>query len=241
MKRRSNTIPWVQRKVKRTATGKGLTSASVKQLVKRSVLNTAESKHCCRGELNLQLYHSGGLTSPGYVYNNILYSTNGTGDNPAPAGSKYDTRIGDEIYLQKLEIKYWLSNKDDRPNVMYRILVYKYEVTTTPGLTDILGSIGNQMIEFPNTGNITVLRDMIVNERGSDFSIETGSVKKEISFYRKMDISFNNTKVVYRSGSTNPKNWDIGMMVVAYDAYGTPKTDNIASFGWNYRLTFKDP
>ena len=106
MKRRSNTIPWVQRKVKRTATGKvkrtatgkELTTAAVNRLVKRSVLNTSESKHTSRASLNNQLYHAGGL-SPGFVYSGILYSTNGTGDDPAPAGSKYDTRIGDEIYL----------------------------------------------------------------------------------------------------------------------------------------------
>ncbi len=48
-------------------------------------------------------------------------------------------------------------------------------------------------------------------------------------------------KIKYDEGGTAPKFKDIGFALVAYDAFGTLQTDNIASFAWNAKLSFKDP
>ena len=53
--------------------------------------------------------------------------------------------------------------------------------------------------------------------------------------FKRVFLNFRNAKIEYRANGTKPKDWDIGMAVVAYDAYGSNHTlDNIASFRYNF-------
>ena len=76
-----------------------------------------------------------------------------------------------------------------------------------------------------------------------DYSLEASATNKEHSCIRQFYIPLKNMKIKYaQSTSTGkPKFFDYGMAIVAYDAYGTAETDNIASYGWSYKLYFKDP
>lgn len=219
-----------------------LTKTQVQALVRKGAISVAETKHCFRVDLNKQLYHNAGA-SGFQIYTGILYNLNGTADEDAPSANRYDTRIGDEIYLQDLEFRFWLSNKADRPNVMYRIIVFKYydTVNVPTAISAVLAATGNCILDYCEESKITVLRDMRVIPGGTDFSLEPSAANKEKSTFKKIMIPFNNTKVRYIESGARPKDWDIGVAVVAYDAYGSTTLDNIASFGWNYRLRFKDP
>ncbi len=240
-------MPW-KRKFKQSggitkkAKATPLTQTQVKALVRKGAISVAETKHCFRVDLNKQLYHNAGA-SGFQIYTGILYNLNGTADEDAPSANRYDSRIGDEIYLQDLELRFWLSNKADRPNVMYRIVVFKYydTVNQPTAISAVLTPTGNCILDYCEESKITVLRDMRVIPGGTDFSLEPSSTQREKSTFRRMLIPFNNTKIKYRETGAQPKDWDIGVAVVAYDAFGSVTLDNIASFSWNYRLRFKDP
>lgn len=223
-----------------------LTKTQVKALVRRGAISVAEVKHAFRVDLNKQLFHNAGLgvTGTGFqLYTGVLYNLNGLMDEDAPAANRYDSRVGDEIYLQDLEMRFWLSNKLDRPNVMYRIIVFKYFDTVNPptAIADVLAPTGNCILDYAEESKITVLRDIRIMPGGTDFSLEPSAANKEKSTFKRIYIPFNNAKIQYRESGARPKDWDVGVAVVCYDAYGSNQLDNIASFGWNYRMRFKDP
>ena len=69
---------------------------------------------------NRQLYHN----KTDYL-SNFLECKQGTADpNNIQGANTRLARIGDEFYLRECNMRLWLSNKSDRPNVMYKC--YKY-------------------------------------------------------------------------------------------------------------------
>jgi hypothetical protein len=214
------------------------------KFIRRVAISSAETKHVHRNAENLQLYHNTPL-----IYNGLLYSTNGVGEDITDQFSSYNTRVGDELYAKGIDLRFWLSNKNDRPNCQYRVIVYKYKAGVAP-ITDTifqnfsLGALlpdNNKMIAYADTQNITVIKQFRVGSNGGDYSLESGATNREKSFERKIYIPLKMARIKYATDSTTPKFWDMGVCVVAYDAYGTAFTDNIASFAWSYKLYFKDP
>jgi len=218
------------------------------KLIRSVALRSAETKHVHRSAENIQLYHN-----VVWAFTNVLYTTNGTGDENPDAASSYDSRIGDEIYLKGIDFRFWFSNKNDRPNTQYRVLIYKYKAGTTPSSTTIFGEYNvaagvsnNKIIAYADTQNITILKQFKIASNGGDYSLEITAppsymVAREKSFERSAYVDMKMTKIKYSNTSTEPKLWDIGVAVVAYDAYGTLNSDNIASMAFTYKLYFKDP
>jgi len=213
--------------------------------VRRVALNTSETKHAHRSVENEQLYHN--VVS---ITNNVLYLTNGTDDEVIDNTTSYATRLGDEVYLKGIDFRFWLSNKSDRPNVQYRIIIYKYPTRSTAPTAGAIfqdyalavGVSNNKMIAYIDTQNVTVLKQIRIQSSGSDYSLESGATNREKSNARTVFLPMKMAKIKYSnlSGGT-PKFWDIGVAIVAYDAYGTLISDNIASVAWSYKLYFKDP
>lgn len=180
---------------------------------------------------NQQLFHN----QPWFHYN-VLYSQHGdqAGDSPG----RYDIRQGDELYLQNIKLKFMLFNKQDRPNVHYRIMMFWYESGTTPNALDVLDAMNNLLLNSPNRENISVILDRTI---AGVYPAPTG---REFSKVVKMNKRWKNKKIVYNdtsnANSVYPKQKDIGIMVVAYDAFGTLITDNIASFALQYDVRFKE-
>jgi len=209
-------------------------------LIKSISLKQSETKKCHSVAENLKLYHN----VPGIRFS-FLRTSQGITDADTGANS-YANRIGDEIIARGIGIKLWIANKLDRPNVMYRIIVFKYESSLTPTATLLFkGANGNKMMDNLNKETITVMYQKI-------FSLQTGLsasgdaagspfVGKECHTYRKIWIPLKNQKVLYNDGGQVPKFLDYGFAIVPYDSYGTLTTDNIASYAIEYNLYFKDP
>lgn len=180
---------------------------------------------------NQQLFHM----MP-YFHTNSLYTTQGTDSGDRPGN--WTNRIGDELYLKSLNLKFQLYNKQDRPNVHYRIIVFWYEAGTTPGVNDVLNAQGNLLLNDTNRESVNIIHDRIY--RG----VYAGPVGKEYSRVVKIRKSWKNKKIVYNDAntvnSTIPKMRDIGWFVLATDAYGTLETDNIASFAIEYGVKFQE-
>lgn len=215
-------------------------------------MNTAETKRWIGAEENVQLYHNTGKTGTTYV-NPILF-------NPwrlITQGTQEVQRIGDEIYPRGMAVNLWLSNKNDRPNILYRIFVcilprmYNASVVAAgsidPMITPVLGTNGNYCcLPIDTTKGIKVLYDKVLrgNTSGTNACMSnTGAlnVPKEWSMFKKLWIRRKrSSKIKYTRGTQEVENKFVAVYVIPYDAYGTLTTDNIASCAYTCTLYFKD-
>lgn len=209
------------------------------RMVRAASLRNTETKYTVNAQADRQLYHNiGESAAGGYTYLNNLLSTT--------VGNTQTTRIGDAVFGRYLKLKLWLSQKLDRPNVMYRIAILSVppdQLTANPsGL--FRGEITNKMIDSFNTDRYKVLWHKIIQPRPGDYSLESGATNKERSLYVPITISLKNREVRYSTDSgsvpTLQKNC-LSLCLIAYDAQGTLTTDNIASFSVLSKFYFKDP
>ncbi len=203
---------------------------SVRKIAKKTVMGTAETKSVGKSNENVQLFHNKAL----YI-SNLLATTQGVKDPNDQSGN--DARIGDSIRLTNANIKFWLSNKDDRPNVMYRLIMFWYDSPLT--LTDALCFFTqtNKMLDRPNTENISIIDQKYIFSQ-NNYAVDANN--HERSQLATLKGNWKGRRVQYDEGGSTPKKRTIGVCVVCYDAYGTLQTDNIASLASNYQINFKD-
>ena len=200
--------------------------------IARGVLRGAmEKKTVGKQTENVQLFHNKALYQGG-----ILATTQGVTDPNNQTGNA--ARIGDEILLRNVNVRFWLSNKLDRPNVMYKLFLFWY--TEGQALSDALCFFtqGNKMLDRINNENIGIIDQKTV------FSKEmylNGTEKFEHSQLCTLNGNWKGKKIVYDNGGTTPRKRNVGFCVVCYDAYGTLQTDNISSLAFDYVMRFQDP
>lgn len=213
---------------------------SLVKLIKKVSLNTQETKDTHTIVENTQLYHN----TPAY-HVGLLKLRQGMGD--AETGTQQlAKRIGDEIYARGLSLKMWFANKLDRPDILYKLIVFKYRADTTINAGDPYHSQGtaNFMIRDVNTEKFKIVKVKNFRICTSAQRITLTDVFNGAEGHRavKMWIPINK-KIKYDETSSNgetPKLMDYGISVVCYDSFGTQLTDNIASFAINFKLYFKD-
>lgn len=204
---------------------------SVARIAKSVAMTLPEKKVFGFQAENIQLLHNKTFYSGEW-----LKCKQGVGD-PQDLDDQI-VRIGDEFYLRNINIRLWLSNKLDRPNVMYKCYLFWYTVGATLGDQLCYFTNTNKMLDRPNTQNISIIDQQTIF---SGASYENGTEKHEHSYLCTLKGSWKGKKIIYDEGGSTPKTRDIGMMVVCYDAYGTLQSDNIASFAFNGNVTIQDP
>lgn len=198
------------------------------------VKRQSETKNSHFSQENVQLYHN-----VPHFHNNLLYTTNGSESGDAPG--IVAMRIGDELFLQSVKLKLWLSNKLDRPNVIYRVLLYWYDACNPPTIdTQIFNNTGNLLLQSPNRENISVVADRYI--RNVVHNNAGGSQLKEHSTLKFINKNWKNKKITYNDvqGTTLPKTKSLAFAVMAYDSFGTLISDNIASFSYAYDVKYKE-
>ncbi len=145
-------------------------------------------------------------------------------------------RIGDEFMLREINIRLWLSNKGDRPNVMYKCFLFWYDVATPLDDASMFFTQQNKMLDRLNTEYVSIIDQKTVFS-GPSYA-GTGN---EHSYLCTLKGKWKNRKVIYDEGGTEPRTRDIGLAVVAYDAFGTLQTDNIVSYAYNSNVIIQDP
>ena len=190
-----------------------------------------ETKTVGKSAENVQLFHNKALYVGG-----LLATTQGTADPDNQSGNA--ARIGDEILLRNCNVRFWLSNKLDRPNVMYKLFLFWY--TEGQALSDALCFFtqGNKMLDRINNENISIIDQKTVFSKAMYLN---GTEKFEHSQLCTLNGNWKGKKIVYDQGGTTPRKRNIGYCVVCYDAYGTLQTDNIASIASDYATRFQDP
>lgn len=219
------------------------TKPKLTQMIKTVALKQCETKRSSKYQENVELYHN-----QSYYQTNLLNTTQGK-ENPSGA-NELGKRVGQEVLAKGLSLKLWISNKGDRPNVMYKIIVFKYPTRGTLIVgdamiwqgTDGAGGMMNRMIDSVATNRVHVLCErMILPEKESDFSAG-GELDREKSHYRDIYIPLRNRKTKYiEPDSFFPQDHDIGFLIVGYDAYGTASTDQVGSYAFVSRFYYKDP
>lgn len=224
---------------------RSIPSKKLVNLIKKVSLRQCETKQSFSISENQQLYHN--VVS---IRQDLLFTGQGITDVNTGTSS-YNNRIGDTVIARGVSIKLWLANKLDRPNVMYRVVVFRFTSGDTVTTNDIYYSgSANFMLKDYNTEKIKVLYSRVVNLQVGYSGVpktNTGNtlydpVAKEAHKLLKIWIPLKNKKVVYESDNSGVPKWsDIGFAIVPYDSYGTLTTDNIASFSYQTKFYFKDP
>lgn len=220
---------------KNTKQATGLTKKqrqSVAKIAKNVAMSIPEKKVFGFIDENRQLFHN----KTDYLAN-FLECKQGTADpNNIQGTNNRLVRIGDEFYLREINIRYWLSNKGDRPNVMYKLYLFWYDSEQTLSDVTCYFTQQNKMLDRVNNEQISIIDQQTIFS-GPSYS-ETGN---EHSYLCTLKGKWKNKKITFDEGGVVPKKRSIGTMVVAYDAYGTLQSDNIASYAYNAKIVIQDP
>jgi len=189
---------------------------------------------------NNNLYHNSQ-----FIVNGLLATTYGTGDDNSGLSAN-NVRLGDAVIARGLSIKLWIANKLDRPNVMYKIIIFRYQSNDNPSDIFLSQSTTNIMLRDFDTEKYSIIAQKTFNLQVGVSNVASsvnsaGATSKEAHKYVKFYIPLKNKQIRYNNNSQIPKFKNIGFMVAPYDSYGTLTTDNIASFAYNYKFYFKDP
>lgn len=209
-------------------------------------MKTAETKNYRIANENHQLYHNTGTT--GYAYSGpILF-------NPwryIPLGTNNHQRVGDSITPRGMSLRLWMANKQDRPNLLYRVLVLvmpkSYNgIAVTGGSMDIgtpfqNGANGNYMtMPIDTEKGIKVLYDKVFRNELGNCNTGTG-VMKECHLFKKLWIKRKRSNnIMFDTAGVEIINKPLNIYVIPYDSYGTLTTDNVASCAWTATLYYKD-
>lgn len=216
------------------------------------VLNRkTETKYHDIAQENMQLSHNKG-------YQQFPLAPTTLGSDPVffncwqdiAQGTRRWERIGDKITPRGMSIRLWLANKNDRPNVHYRIIigtVPQVQNVTAVNANNIdwtqtanTGATGNRLILPMDTdaGFKTFYDRIIRNEVG--YSDVSGVGRKELHKCVKIWIKRKNARPIIYDNTNKINNRYIYMLILAYDSYGTLETDQIGSYSYYCRMYYKD-
>lgn len=234
---RSSSFKRTAKRTRKAPARSRMNSKLMLRMARSAVLRTCETKYISSGVENNQLFHNGGA-GPTYVWFTNMLAT--------AQGSQQFNRVGDEVWPKGLSVRLWLSNKLDRPNVMYRIMVISVppdQLTATNPSGLFAGAIGNKMLDYVNTDRYTVKYSKLIQPFSGDYSLETGAANKEHSKMVKFYLPLKGKLAYTVDNGALPRYQKhiLSLVVIAYDAYGSIATDNIASFSYLARFYFKDP
>lgn len=157
-------------------------------------------------------------------------------------GTSATQRIGDRVNLKEIAVRIWMSNKSDRPNVMYRVsaIIVPGLVGGTSGAWSTYFAGVQSILAMPKVDNCTLLYDKIINpDQHANTLIPSNTYTgKERSFQHQFAIPVN--KVVSVNSSFVCDTANIVLFVTAYDAYATLATDAIGTYAVQSRVYFTD-
>ena len=148
-----------------------------------------------------------------------------------------------------MSIKLGLTNKGDRPNLMYHVMVLHMlkaigrTVTTYnntfPFQTSQVGTTGNNMILLldQHHGIKTYYDKVITLDHGS---VSSGFLKEKHTMLKIWLKCKNARPVVYNQDTANIVNRPLLLYVIPYDSYDTLITDNMASYSYYTHMYYKD-
>jgi len=208
--------------------------------VKQVILRTAEPKQWRVDHGKTELYHNSGSPASGQILHGQIWLD---GSLP-PQGVGDSARVGDEIVCSRLHVKMLMGMKAARHNVTFRIIVFKCTAGAYPSTLAqlLIGITSNILLEDTNKDRVTIVRDYKKKVVLHPDLSGVGGADKEYTFPLQMSIPMKMKIKFETDGSTvssNKKN--LYCQIMAYDAFGSLITDNIAYFQMCSTLYYKDP
>lgn len=242
-----------QTKVRRADAVQSAREASFVQAVSRVVQNRpGNKKYITESVENIQLKHNAG-SSTGTVA--CLNATGRTANMCATSASAFQSgRIGDMVRGKGISIKLWLSNKLDRPNVMYRVMVLQwyhgfnptsaeniFRANASPNLT--IASVDFDKFRVRYDRVFPVGSGVSHASTGTEVGPTANFKGKEHSRMVKFWVGTPGTFKYQADNGNIPSSekYCLALYVIAYDAYGTLTTDTIASCAYEITFNFSDP
>lgn len=234
MKAKRSKLPKVTTKVKRYVA----TPKLVRKIAKQVMLGQSEQKFVDTNWSKIELYHNAYVV--GAFTANLLSSV------CLPAeGSTDNSRDGNKIYISGISVPLMLYTKGDRLNTKFRVICIKYSQGYNPfaNYTALFDNIsGNVMLDKPNPDLVKVIFDKTIGN--SNFQTATGSTgNDEQTRFKKFWVPIKRY-FTFRDDNTQQYNkpaHNIGLIVVAYDTYGSIQTtDNVGAVQLWQRLYFRD-
>eukprot|EP01052_Picozoa_sp_SAG31_P044095 SAG31_NODE_7569_length_1651_cov_2.438144_1_plen_223_part_10 len=197
----------------------------MKKIAKQTVLGIAETK-----AVGLQTKGSPTVPALGLDHNivsfhgNLLQTKQGVEDpNDYSSAS---ARIGDEIILKNVNVRFMLSAL--RPNVTYRAILFWYESGTTLANDIVYFTQGNKLLDRYNTEQISIIDQKLITPNIGALPASDDNPRRTRLF--TLNGNWKSKKVLYDNAATQPRFKDIGFALVAYDSINTLQTDAIAEF-----------
>lgn len=209
----------------------GVVTRSRTRGIRQTIMRMKETHFVDYNWSKHELYHNQWLTA-------WKPKLNGTYHLPSQ-GDGDSQRTGNDIYARGIQLKMMFGCKQDRHNTTFRVLALKvtkgYDITNYSQVFD--NQTGNVMLDGVDKDRVTVLFDKKVHYK----PINPSPDGKEITIFRKYWIPHKTLYKFYDDGEQNNSYpYDIYVTVMAYDAYGSLGTDNIAYVQAWSRFYFKD-
>lgn len=222
------------------------TVKTLTKMIKSVSLKQCETKRVTYLKEDLSLQHN----TTSYIPS-LLATAQGL-ENPAASDGTPNgiIRVGNEIIARGISLKLWFENGLTSPNLMYRIVLFKYPTIVGSVLSDNRfwqgpdgnGSIMNRMIDTVATNRVKIIFSTVIKPgTPSDFVQDQGPNVKKCTLYEKY-INLKSMKVKYNEdGGIRPQFTDIGLAIVPYRNFNTLQGSEVARFAHSLRVYFKDP
>jgi len=198
-----------------------------------------ETKNYYTGGTNVQLYHNGSNGTTIGTYIPVIRPLDGMSNGIADG-----YRIGNSIRAKQIRIRLWLSAKQDRSNVLFRVVAGVNPVPSTPGTVAVFlnkAPAGEYITAMPDPSVTYTLYDKMVNPvMGMCTIYPSVNVLKEHSFFHEFTIDYQHAVQYVTGGGSTTQNYTLVVFPVAYDAYGSLATDNIASYSYTTVVEYED-
>lgn len=206
---------------------------NIKKIVNQVLNRNLETKRSNFSSTDgVQIFHNNFITPDG----SLLYTTQGTAD---PMNNDAGGRIGDEIMLKGISLKFMLEVNERYTDVTFRILVVKCAKGDQPTRATLFtGLSGNKMLDTINKERYTVLAQKWVHVKNGGVGMlspegaagEGNNTNSQLVNSRPTRIVkmwvpgskiVRSGKVIYENGSVQPKFFDYQVLVYAYSNYST--------------------
>ncbi len=227
---------------RRTARPKGLSKnqvKSVRAIAKSTTLRLSETKAVGRQSPGSPTVPAQALFHNQPFYLGALLATKQGVLDPNDYSSS-SARIGDEILLKNINVRFCLSGF--RPNVTYKLVLFWYETDAALANDVVYFTQQNKLLDRYNTEQISIIDQKIIHPGSIN---RTGSDDNTSSFQRRTQLVTMNghwkaKRIKYDESGVKPKFKDIGLAIVAFDSVNTLQTDQLAEVITDYKMTFKD-
>lgn len=146
-------------------------------------------------------------------------------------GTGVADRIGDSIRKVGTKHTMLIGGKYDRPNVSFRLVYITYPRDFTYSYSDFfINKTGNALLDRMNTDLVKIIKTVYIKpQKAAMFAEIAGTTySKEYTVAKKVWLPSKSILKFPDGGSSEASNRKFGVLITAYDAYGTVTTDNIA-------------